>query len=77
MRGRTVVVAAGGYEANLEWLERNWGEAAKNFVVRGTPYNDGMMLAALLAWGQADRRPEGISRDCASMRARRNSMAAL
>jgi tricarballylate dehydrogenase len=51
VRGRTVVVATGGYEANLEWLERNWGEAARNFVVRGTPYNDGMMLAALLARG--------------------------
>ena len=51
VRGRTVVVATGGYEANLDWLERNWGEAARNFVVRGTPYNDGMMLAALLARG--------------------------
>jgi len=51
VRGRTVVVATGGYEANLEWLERNWGTAARNFIVRGTPYNDGMMLAALLARG--------------------------
>jgi len=49
--GKTVVVATGGYEANLEWLKRHWGDAADNFVVRGTPYNDGMMLAALLARG--------------------------
>ncbi len=49
--GRAVVVAAGGFEANLEWLKRYWGEAAGNFVVRGTPYNDGTVLAALLAKG--------------------------
>ncbi len=51
VRGRAVVVATGGFEANLEWLERNWGEAAENFIVRGTPYNDGLMLAAMLARG--------------------------
>jgi tricarballylate dehydrogenase len=51
VRGKTVVVATGGYEANLEWLKRHWGAAADNFVVRGTPYNDGVILAALLARG--------------------------
>ena len=61
VRGQTVVVATGGYEANLEWLERHWGEAARNFVVRGTPYNDGMMLAALLAKGaKAIGDPKGF-----------------
>lgn len=51
VRGRAVVIAAGGFEANLEWLKRYWGDAVDNFVVRGTPYNDGTMLAALLAKG--------------------------
>lgn len=51
VRGRAVVVATGGFEANLEWLKRHWGEAAENFIVRGTPYNDGVMLAALLERG--------------------------
>ena len=51
IRGRSVVVAAGGYEANIEWLKRNWGDAAENFIVRGTPYNDGVMLAALMKNG--------------------------
>ena len=51
VRGRAVVVATGGFEANLEWLKRYWGEAAENFIVRGTPYNDGVMLAALLERG--------------------------
>ena len=49
--GRAVVVASGGFEANLAWLKRYWGEAADNFIVRGTPYNDGKMLAVLLANG--------------------------
>ena len=51
VRGRAVVVAAGGFEANLEWLKQGWGEAAGNFIVRGTPNNDGKTLAALLAKG--------------------------
>jgi tricarballylate dehydrogenase len=46
--GKAVVVAAGGFEANLEWLKRYWGDAADNFCVRGTPYNDGKLLAVLL-----------------------------
>ena len=50
-RGRAVVVAAGGYEANIEWLKRHWGDAAENFIIRGTPYNDGALLAALLKRG--------------------------
>jgi tricarballylate dehydrogenase len=51
VRGRAVVVAAGGYEANIEWLKKHWGDAADNFIIRGTPYNDGTMLAALLKKG--------------------------
>jgi tricarballylate dehydrogenase len=51
VRANAVVIAAGGFEANLEWLKRFWGEAANNFVVRGTPYNDGTMLANLLDKG--------------------------
>ena len=49
IRGRAVVVAAGGFEANIEWLKRYWGDAADNFLVRGTPFNDGTMLARLIA----------------------------
>jgi tricarballylate dehydrogenase len=51
IRGRAVVLAAGGYEANIEWLKRHWGAAAENFIVRGTPYNDGAILAVLLGKG--------------------------
>ena len=51
VEAKAVVVAAGGFEANLAWLKRYWGEAADNFVVRGAPYNDGRVLAALLQQG--------------------------
>src|ERR1700676_142704 len=51
IRARAVVVAAGGYEANIEWLKKHWGDAADNFIIRGTPYNDGTLLAALMKHG--------------------------
>jgi tricarballylate dehydrogenase len=51
VRARAVVVAAGGYEANIEWLKRHWGDAAENFIIRGSAYNDGTLLAALLKAG--------------------------
>src|SRR5258708_5415682 len=37
----TLVAAAGGFEANIEWLREYWGEAAHNFLVPGTPQNLG------------------------------------
>jgi len=45
---KQLVAAAGGFEANLDWLAEGWGAAAKNFLVRGTPYNKGKVLRALL-----------------------------
>ena len=53
VRARTVVAAAGGFESNFEWLREAWGEAADNFICRGTPYNRGVVLKALLAAGAA------------------------
>lgn len=41
------VAASGGFEANLEWLEESWGPAARNFRIRGTPYNRGGVLRLL------------------------------
>jgi tricarballylate dehydrogenase len=58
---RAVVVAAGGFEANLEWLREAWGAAADNFIVRGTPYNTGRPLRMLL---DAGARPVGQARAC-------------
>jgi tricarballylate dehydrogenase len=51
VRAKTVVAAAGGFEANLEWLKDAWGPVADNFLIRGTPYNTGRVLRLLLDAG--------------------------
>ena len=48
---KAVVVASGGFQADTEWLTRAWGPAAENFLIRGTPYNRGVVLADLLDQG--------------------------
>lgn len=48
---RSLVAAAGGFQANLEWLKEAWGDAANNFLIRGTPYNKGGLLKLLLGCG--------------------------
>ncbi len=50
---RAVVCASGGFEANLDWLRRYWGDAADNYLIRGSADNDGQVLAALYAHGAA------------------------
>jgi tricarballylate dehydrogenase len=51
VRASALVAAAGGFEANIEWLKQYWGDAADNFLIRGTPYNRGSILKMLLAKG--------------------------
>jgi len=48
---KSVVVASGGFQADIDWLTRAWGPAAKNFLIRGTPYNRGELLSDLLDQG--------------------------
>lgn len=48
---KAVVVASGGFQADLDWLTRAWGPAAQNFLIRGTPYNKGVVLKNLLDQG--------------------------
>lgn len=50
-RAKSLVVASGGFESNLEWLKEAWGDAADNFIIRGTPYNKGKLLRLLLDGG--------------------------
>ena len=61
IRARTLVAAAGGFEANLDWLKEAWGDAALNFIVRGTPYNKGKVLKLLLETGA---QPVGDATQC-------------
>lgn len=58
---KQLVTAAGGFEANLDWLAEGWGDAAKNFLVRGTPYNKGKILRSLLDHGA---KPVGALDQC-------------
>lgn len=51
IKASAVVVASGGFQANLDWLKEEWGEAADNFIVRGSPYDRGKMLRVLLKNG--------------------------
>ena len=58
---KTIVVASGGFEANIPWLKEYWGEAAENFIIRGTKNNQGVLLKELLKHGA---KPEGDPRGC-------------
>jgi tricarballylate dehydrogenase len=53
LRAGAVVCASGGFEANLGWLRRYWGDAADNYLIRGSRDNDGRVLAALYDHGAA------------------------
>jgi tricarballylate dehydrogenase len=61
VQARAVVLASGGFEANIEWLREVWGAAADNFIVRGTAYNRGTLLRMML---DAGAQPVGDAREC-------------
>jgi len=61
IRARSIVVASGGFQADLRWLREYWGGIADNFIIRGTPYNRGRMLRVLLDKGA---RSVGAPRQC-------------
>jgi len=58
---RSCVLAAGGFESNRDWLREAWGvnEAGEtpsdNFLIRGTRFNQGVLLRHLLDDHGADR----------------------
>jgi tricarballylate dehydrogenase len=52
---RAVVTASGGFEANLEWLRRYWGDAVDNYAIRGARQNDGLVLLRLMDAGALAR----------------------
>ncbi len=61
IEARALIAAAGGFQANIEWLKQAWGPAAENFLIRGTPYAKGGLLPALLDAGMA---PVGEANQC-------------
>ena len=54
---RACVLAAGGFESNIAWLREAWGQnelgewPADNFLIRGTRFNQGVLLKHLLNQG--------------------------
>lgn len=61
VRGKALVAATGGFESNIEWLKEYWGEAAENFIIRGTRFNRGDVLRMLL---DAGVQPVGDPTQC-------------
>ena len=58
---QAVIAATGGFEADLAWLAEHWGPAAERFVVRGSRWNDGLLLRHLLDLGAEPRgNPRGF-----------------
>ncbi len=51
LSARAVVVASGGFESNRTWLREAWGEAADNFLIRGSRFNRGTVLRRLIEAG--------------------------
>lgn len=69
------VLAAGGFESNLEWLREAWGQnergewPADNFLIRGTRFNQGVLLKFMLDAG-ADRIGDPSQSHCVAIDAR-------
>ncbi|MEN9539519.1 MAG: hypothetical protein RLZZ126_1754, partial [Pseudomonadota bacterium] len=57
VEARACVVASGGFESNRDWLREAWGQnergewPADNFLIRGTRFNQGVLLKNLMAQG--------------------------
>ena len=69
------VAASGGFESNLAWLREAWGQneagewPADNFLIRGTRYNQGVVLRSLLDGG-ADEVGDPTQCHCVAIDAR-------
>ncbi len=71
----TCVIACGGFESNLEWQREAWGRnergewPAENFLVRGTRFNQGVLLRFLMDAG-ADTIGDPTQAHCVAIDAR-------
>jgi tricarballylate dehydrogenase len=78
-RRRACVLACGGFESNREWLREAWGQnergewPADNFLIRGTRFNQGVLLKFMMDAGRRHhRRP-----DAGALRRHRRPRAAV
>lgn len=57
IEAKACVLAAGGFESNLEWMREAWGQnergewPADNFLIRGTRFNQGVLLKFMMNAG--------------------------
>jgi tricarballylate dehydrogenase len=57
IEAKSCVLASGGFESNLEWQREAWGQnergewPAENFLIRGTRFNQGVLLKFMIAAG--------------------------
>ena len=62
--GQGLVLAAGGFESNREWLREAWGQNERgewpsdNFLIRGTRFNTGVLLRRMRPRRRYHRRPD-------------------
>lgn len=72
---KTCVLACGGFESNREWLREAWGQNARgewpadNFLVRGTRFNQGVLLKHMMEQG-ADTIGDPSQGHCVAIDAR-------
>jgi tricarballylate dehydrogenase len=72
---RACVLAAGGFESNREWMREAWGQnergewPADNFLVRGTRFNQGVLLKDMMRHG-ADIIGDPTQMHCVAIDAR-------
>ena len=72
---RACVLAAGGFESNLDWLRQAWGHNARgenpvdNFLIRGTRFNEGVLLKHMMEQG-ADIIGDPTQAHCVAIDAR-------
>src|SRR6478609_4305847 len=72
---RACVLAAGGFESNIEWLREAWGQnergewPADNFLIRGTRFNTGVLLKYMIDAG-ADAIGDPSQSHCVAIDAR-------
>jgi tricarballylate dehydrogenase len=75
VEARACVLACGGFESNREWLREAWGQnergewPADNFLIRGTRYNEGVLLKHMMAQG-ADIIGDPTQAHCVAIDAR-------
>lgn len=75
IEARACVLAAGGFESNREWLREAWGQnergewPADNFLIRGTRYNQGVLIKDMMKHG-ADMIGDPSQSHCVAIDAR-------